>query len=164
MPVSLQIRIDGLDEARRKIGNLSDEKRLFRGTVFFVKKRLEEGVDIISREAPKGPTRDLSNQIELVTSESGGTLEAEYILASKHTRFVVEGTGIFGPHRMPIRPRTAQFLQFFKEDKWIRAKQVRGQPPNEFLARSAQIIRRRVITTVPIEFRRLINVTIAGVE
>lgn len=59
-----------------------------------------------------------------------------------HARWVHDGTGIYGPHRAPIRPKQAKFLVFkskqfgAKKGKFkgkVIVRQVRGMQPNPFL-------------------------------
>lgn len=53
-----------------------------------------------------------------------------------YARWVHDGTGIYGPRGMPIRPRTAPFLVFrWKKmnNKLMVVKSVKGMKPNPFL-------------------------------
>jgi len=48
--------------------------------------------------------------------------------------YVHEGTGIYGPKNMPIKPKKMPFLQWRTCDgRWHRAKEIRGQRPQPFL-------------------------------
>ena len=55
--------------------------------------------------------------------------------AAPYAVYVHEGTGIFGPRRQPIRPRTKRAL--FWEGARRPVRQVRGQRPNRFMDRAA---------------------------
>jgi len=52
-----------------------------------------------------------------------------------YSRWVHDGTGIYGPRHTPIVPRKAKALRFFwkKAGKWVITKSVRGMKPNPFL-------------------------------
>jgi hypothetical protein len=51
-----------------------------------------------------------------------------------YARYVIEGTGIYGPRGEPIRPNTKPTLVFkSKSGVTVYAKQVKGQRPNKFL-------------------------------
>jgi hypothetical protein len=53
----------------------------------------------------------------------------------KYARFVHDGTGIFGPHHQMIKPTTAKVLAWEGPGgTHIFARQVKGMPPNPFLA------------------------------
>jgi hypothetical protein len=50
-----------------------------------------------------------------------------------HSKWVHNGTGLYGPHKTPIVPRRAPFLVFhYRGRKWIK-RSVRGQRPQPFL-------------------------------
>ena len=53
----------------------------------------------------------------------------------RYAIFVHEGTGIYGPRGVPIRPRRAKFLRFRPRgsSRWVYAKSVKGMRPNPFL-------------------------------
>lgn len=53
----------------------------------------------------------------------------------KYARFVHDGTGIYGPRGIPIRPRRAKFLRFKPKDsrRYVYARKVKGMKPNAFL-------------------------------
>jgi hypothetical protein len=55
----------------------------------------------------------------------------------KYSRWVHDGTGIYGPRRRPIRPKRAKALRFkgrrFGKSGYIFAREVKGMKPNHFL-------------------------------
>lgn len=57
---------------------------------------------------------------------------------------VHDGTGVHGPRRQPIRPRTATRLRFRPQGsrKYVYAKQVAGMAPNRFLADALKVASR----------------------
>jgi hypothetical protein len=51
-----------------------------------------------------------------------------------YSRWVHDGTGIFGPRARPIRPKVAKFMRWYnKQGKPVFAKQTKGMKPNPFL-------------------------------
>jgi hypothetical protein len=66
--------------------------------------------------------------------------------------FVHDGTGIYGPRRSPITPRTAPYLKFTIGERTFRLKSVRGQEAQPFMDEAYQIINR---TFVPMEVAKL---------
>lgn len=52
----------------------------------------------------------------------------------KHARFVHDGTGIYGPHHQPIKPKNKKVLAWETSGGWAFARSVKGMPPNRFLA------------------------------
>lgn len=53
----------------------------------------------------------------------------------EHAKWVMEGTGIYGPHGSPIVPVRAQFLRFpLRDGKIVYARSVRGVPPYPYLS------------------------------
>jgi hypothetical protein len=56
----------------------------------------------------------------------------------KYAIHVHEGTGVYGPHKAPIRPKRARVLAWRSGGRWHFARQVRGVKPNPFMARAAK--------------------------
>ena len=54
----------------------------------------------------------------------------------RHAEWVHRGTGIYGPHHAPIRPRVAPFLVFRWHGRFHAKTSVRGQKPQPFLTES----------------------------
>lgn len=56
-----------------------------------------------------------------------------------------DGTGIYGPRRKRITPRRAKYLRFYwyKIDKVVYAKSVRGRRPTYYMSDAAQYVARR---------------------
>lgn len=50
-----------------------------------------------------------------------------------YAKAVHEGTGVYGPHGMPIVPTGHTFLKFTYNGVTVYARSVRGQQPNRFL-------------------------------
>jgi len=73
----------------------------------------------------------------------------------KHPRygiFVHDGTGIYGPRKSPIVPRTAPYLKFTIGDRTFRLRSVKGQEPQPFMDEAFFIINR---TYVPFKVEAL---------
>lgn len=64
-----------------------------------------------------------------------GKLAAVVAFPVWYARLVHDGTGIYGPHHQPIRPKRAKFLRFKPRGsgRYVFAKQVKGMAPNPFL-------------------------------
>lgn len=60
----------------------------------------------------------------------------------KHAIWVHNGTGIYGPRGMRIRPKTAKFLKFKPKgsNKFVYAKSVRGMKARPFLRDALKVI------------------------
>lgn len=76
-----------------------------------------------------------SIQVRLV--DSTGTQKVRVGTNRRYARLVHDGTGIYGPRRMPIKPTRAKVLKFRAGHgggkKTIFAKSVKGMKKNEFL-------------------------------
>ena len=70
----------------------------------------------------------------------------------EHGIFVHDGTGIYGPRRSRIYPRTAPYLKFTIGERTFRLKSVAGQEPQPFMDEAYQIINRFF---VPLEVQKL---------
>ncbi len=62
-----------------------------------------------------------------------GTLRGILKNKMQYAIFVHEGTGIFGPFKRPIVPKTKPFLAWQKDGIWHFAKSVRGMKARPFL-------------------------------
>lgn len=87
------------------------------------------------------------------------TYQADVFLnpAVAHARWVHDGTGIYGPFKSPIVPRTAPFMVFFYEGKkWIK-REVKGQKPQPFLTDAFRIVNNSFTPLKLAELRAEIN-------
>ncbi len=66
--------------------------------------------------------------------------------------FVHDGTGIYGPRKSPIVPRTAPYLKFTIGERTFRLKSVKGQEAQPFIDQAYEIVNR---TYVPMRVNRL---------
>jgi HK97 gp10 family phage protein len=64
---------------------------------------------------------------------------------ARYAFFVHEGTGIYGPYKTPIVPKTKKALAFRIGGKTIIRRSVKGQKANPFMARAL----RKVISRLP---------------
>lgn len=60
----------------------------------------------------------------------------------KYGIFVHDGTGIYGPRKSPIVPRTAPYLKFTIGDRHFRLRSVKGQEAQPFMDEAFFIINR----------------------
>jgi hypothetical protein len=56
----------------------------------------------------------------------------------KHALYVHEGTGIYGPRKQPLRPRTKKVLAWRSGGRWHFARSVKGMRANPFMERAAK--------------------------
>jgi len=80
-------------------------------------------------------TGDLRSLITLEFSANVQGVPVATIASNAHySRYVHDGTGIFGPRRVPIRPVRGRYLRFTaRGGRVVFARQVRGQPAKPFL-------------------------------
>lgn len=95
------------------------------------------GVAIVERhtkrEAPVGRgdlRRDVTGRIE-----DGGN-RGSISFSLKYGRYVVEGTGLYGPRKTKIIPKTKRALAFSVGGATIVRRSVKGQKPNPFMQRA----------------------------
>lgn len=70
----------------------------------------------------------------------------------EHGIWVHDGTGIYGPRKTRIVPRTAPYLKFRIDDRIFRLKSVRGQPAQPFMDKAFILINR---VYIPLRVERL---------
>ncbi len=84
-------------------------------------------------------TGRLRSSITTVLVQRDGALAVLVGTNVKYARWVHDGTGIYGPRGVPIRPRTAKFLRFKPRGSrggrrgFVYVKSVKGMKPNTFL-------------------------------
>lgn len=62
----------------------------------------------------------------------GRDLVARVKTTNRYARYQEEGTGIYGPRRQMIRPKTGRLLAWKRNGRWHFARQVRGVKPKRF--------------------------------
>ena len=100
-----------------------------------VREPLEATAAIVTGTAPVD-TGFLRNNRSIDVNRGASSAKGTLTYHAPYAIFVLRGTGIYGPHGTPIKPRTAEYLVF----RWPRvgpglfyAKQVRGQRRQPFL-------------------------------
>jgi len=162
MAVEVQISLVGFDNAMRRLRLLDRPERLVRGAKFFARKRLEDvGVKLIKEEAP-WDTGALAGSARLEVFETPTSLEGSLILDAKHVKWVVRGTGQYGPQQQSIVPTQRKYMTFYATNlgRVIRARSVKGQRPNPFLKNVMSVLKQRLLTTLPVDIRKDIEVTV----
>ncbi len=119
----LRVRVDDIISLRDSWPERVRQAKLF---------ALLEIESLAVEEAPHR-TGNLVNAIQTETTADGGRVFVGS--GASYAVYVHEGTGIFGPRRQPIRPRTKRVL--FWEGARHPVRQVRGQRPNRFMDRAA---------------------------
>ncbi len=81
----------------------------------------------------------------LIAGQYTGELNQKIISSAVYTKWVNDGTGIYGPRGQLIRPKTARLLGPFKyKGKMIAVPYVRGIKPRKFVEKSIRETKRRV--------------------
>lgn len=122
--------------------------RLFRGlqrAVLYV-----EGV--IEDEAPVDSS-SLVNSISSYAVNQGSHSYGMVVIGAQHARYVIEGTGIYGPKGQPIYPRSKKALAFSVGGASVVVRSVKGQRPNPFQERGFERARPGAIKIIKDAFR-----------
>ena len=138
---NVRIEFRGLDKITKK---LNAKKFVSMPTTNTMKKITDIYESEIRNAAPSksGATRD-SVSVSVKTKR-GIFTEAVIRVSSPGLKFLLSGTGVFGPSGSPIRARSAQVLKFFGEDGVaIFRHQVQGMKKNDFVAKGAASARRK---------------------
>lgn len=81
----------------------------------------------------------------LIAGQFTGELNQKIISSAVYTKWVNDGTGIYGPRGQLIRPKTGRLLGPFKyKGKMIAVPYVRGIRPRKFVEKSIRQTKRRV--------------------
>jgi len=70
----------------------------------------------------------------------------------RHARWVHEGTGLYGPLKRLIYPRTAPFMVFHSLGQWWKLPSVKGQKPNPYLEEAFRDVE---ATYAPVRLQKL---------
>lgn len=79
----------------------------------------------------------------LIAGNSVGTLNQKIVSSALYTKYVNDGTGIYGPKGQLIKPKTARLLSFVYKGKKIAVPYVRGIKPRRFIEKSITQTQRR---------------------
>lgn len=100
-----------------------------------------DNVRTLLPERVKEPLADITGQLRAGVimddwSENGNRYESTLRSLASYSRYVDEGTGVYGPTGSPIYPTTANALHFYwtKQGRWVTFKHVLGTPPQHFFA------------------------------
>jgi HK97 gp10 family phage protein len=81
----------------------------------------------------------------MISGQSVGELNQEIISSAIYTKYVNDGTGIYGPRGQLIRPKTARLLgPFVYKGKKIAVPWIRGMKPRKFVEKSIRETAKRV--------------------
>lgn len=76
---------------------------------------------------------------------SGNAFTGSVGTGLKYAEIQEGGSGIYGPNKAPIRPKTKKFLAFkTKDGKWIRAKSVKGVKGRFFMKGAVEGNQRKI--------------------
>ena len=95
----------------------------------------------LQRDAKKNAPIDngtLRSSIQIIPAQRvNNTLAGSVGTRTKYAEWVERGTGIYGPYKTPIVPKTKPFLVFKTNDgRWIRTRSVKGMRPTWFMKNS----------------------------
>lgn len=99
----------------------------------WVNRSAARAVRVGTTEAPFS-TGNLNRSIHANFAKQG--LEAKVKPTANYAHYVHEGTGIYGPKKRPITPRSASVLAFSVGGQMVFAKSVKGQKANPFMKRA----------------------------
>lgn len=89
----------------------------------------------------QGILRGSIQQLPITWSGNSATGVVSTDLA--YSRFMEEGTGIYGPAHTPITPKTKKTLAWFSGGQWHFAKSVRGSKPHWYMKGSVEANQRK---------------------
>lgn len=89
----------------------------------------------ISSNPKRVDTGRLRSSIKAVPIRRGGRPGSRIGTKVSYALYVHNGTGIFGPRGMRIKPKTARYLRFIPKGghRYVYARSVKGMRPNPFL-------------------------------
>ena len=92
---------------------------------------METADALITPEIPV-VTSNLVNSGTIDISENGRKGILRWL--ADYGRYVIEGTGLYGPHKQKIVPKNAKALK----TPWGPRKSIKGQEPNDFITRGVE--------------------------
>lgn len=100
--------------------------------------RIKRAAQANLRGSGRGPRRvntgTLINSIFAFTTTTGLYVTTQVGTRVSYAKYVISGTGIYGPRRRVIRPRRARVMVFTAYGRKIATRTVIGMRPNNFLA------------------------------
>jgi bacteriophage HK97-gp10 putative tail-component len=105
-----------------------------------VETRAKENLERAPRRVDTGRLR---NSIHTVMTTSSGQLVVRVGTGVYYARWVHDGTGLYGPHHMRIRPVRAGALRFVPKGatRAIFRRSVAGMRPNKFLVDALDVLK-----------------------
>lgn len=97
-----------------------------------IQRRGERIADRMRATAPRD-SGNLANNIRAALVSEGGEIQSRVGVFGSNARRVPYLKYIIGGTRTPIRPRRARVLRFVINGRVVYAKEVRGQPANNFM-------------------------------
>lgn len=80
----------------------------------------------------------------LIAGNSVGELNQKIYSSAVYTKYVNDGTGIYGPRGRLIRPKTKKALAFQYKGKKVVVPYVKGIKPRKFVEKSIQQTKKRI--------------------
>jgi hypothetical protein len=99
-------------------------------------RRVKDAARANARRMMEEPTGRLAGSIRYTTAVRRGDLVTAQVGSDLHyARWVHDGTGVYGPHRSPIVPRTSRFMKFNSRLGFVVfTERSVGQPGKPYLA------------------------------
>lgn len=101
---------------------------------------MTQSVAIVERhakhEAPVGTYRGGTLRRDIAGRAEDGGNRGVIGFSVKHGRYVIEGTGLYGPRKTLIVPKSKRGLAFMVGGAMIVRRSVKGQKPNPFMTRA----------------------------
>jgi len=129
----LDISIDFLEKPDLVIGRMA--ARIRTGIAAGIRRVTVAAEAVVVEEAPvrEGNLRDA---IMSFIRGAGRDTEGHVVPTAPYSKYVHEGTGIYGPHGTPIVPRVKKALAFTYGGRKVVVKSVKGQKKNPFVKRA----------------------------
>lgn len=125
MSMQLSVKIDGLNELIRDMRNAGgDAKPLVTAAL------TNSATEVQSQARRRAPHRTGTLQRSIMTEIRYPS--AEISVGEKYGIYHEMGTGIYGPNRKPITPKSARVLAFSSGGRTVFARSVKGVPARPF--------------------------------
>ena len=95
-------------------------------------------------DAAKDEAPQVTSQLQTsIRAKYSGNFRAEVKPNAEYAKYVIGGTGLYGPKKRPITPRSASVLAFSVSGSPVFARSVKGQKPNDFMERAYKSVKPR---------------------
>ena len=138
MNFELEVDTEVLEHLRRKVPELYRQATLKTGQEVERRAVLLLGKGKLYQAYDTGHLRE--NSIGTRVIKKGADYVAEVYSTADYAEFVHEGTGIYGPLKRLITPKTKKALKFVYKGKEIVVKSVKGMRPRPFFRQAVKYV------------------------